>query len=67
MRLSNRDILLVIGIVVAAVITMTALVYRDQAAAAKREIVTPKKTSWNATVHKLIEAIGKHNSVVRSQ
>jgi len=54
MRLTNRDIILVIGIVVALVITLTTLVYRDRFESAKKEIVTPKKTSMN-TAHKLIE------------
>lgn len=67
MRLSNRDILLLVGIVVAVVVTLTAVVYRDQAAAAKREIQNPKKTSWNATVHELINALGKRSSVKYSR
>jgi len=71
MRLSNRDILLVIGIVVAVVVTLTALVYRDQTAAAKKEmqkeIQAPKKTSMSAVAHKLIELIGKHSNVKHIQ
>lgn len=62
MRLSNRDIQLVVGIVVAALITLTALVYREQIMAAKK-VDAPRKTSWNATVHKLIDALGKHSNV----
>jgi hypothetical protein len=67
MRLSNRDLVLVIGIVVAVVITLTALVYKDQVAAAKQELRTPRKTSLNATAHKLLEFIGKHSSVKHFQ
>jgi hypothetical protein len=67
MRLSNRDILLAIGIVVAAIITLTALVYRDQQAAAKKEIQVPKKTSMATIADRLIEIIGKHNSVKHIQ
>lgn len=67
MRLSNKDLVLVIGIVVALVITLTALVYKDQVAAVKNEIVAPKKTSWNSTVHRFIDAIGKHSSVTHSR
>ena len=55
MRLSNRDIVLVIGIVVALVVTLTALVYRDKLETAKRRMPAPKKTSMNATANKLIE------------
>lgn len=63
MRLSNRDIVLLVGIVVALVITLTALVYKDQVKAAKNDILSPKKrTSWNAAVHELIKSLGKHNS-----
>jgi hypothetical protein len=67
MRLSNRDILLVIGIVVALVITLTTLVYRDQLSAVKRELNAPKKTSMTSLAHKLIEFIGKHNNVTHSR
>ncbi len=67
MRLSNKDLVLVIGIVVAALITLTALVYRNEISAAKHELVSPKKTSLNATAHKLLEFIGKHSSVKHSQ
>lgn len=67
MRLSNRDILLVIGIVVAAIITLTALVYRDQQAAAKKEMLVPKKTSMASMAHRLIEIIGKHSNVKHIQ
>ena len=67
MRLSNRDLILVMGIVVAVVITLTALVYKDQVAAAKQGVTAPKKTSWNTTIHNFINAIGKHNSVTHSR
>jgi hypothetical protein len=68
MRLSNRDIVLVVGIVVALVITLTALVYKDQLMAARKEILAPKKkTSWNATVNELIKVIGKHSNVTHSR
>ena len=56
MRLSNRSILLVIGIVVAIVVTLTTLVYKDRAAAEKRDLRNPKKTSlMRTTAHRVIE------------
>ena len=67
MRLSNRDIILLIGVVVAVVISLTAFVYRDQLSAVRHDIVTPGKISWHATAHRLIELIGKHNSVEHSR
>ena len=67
MRLSNKDLVLVIGIVVAVVITLTALVYKDQLWAAKQEILTPKKTSLNITTQKLLDLIGKHSNVKHIQ
>jgi hypothetical protein len=67
MRLSNRDILLMIGIVVAVVITLTTIVYRDQMEAAKKEIAVPKKTSMITVVQKLAQLIGKHNNVTHSR
>ncbi len=47
MKLSNRDILLFLGIVVAVVITFTTLVHREHepAAKVKKEISLPKKTA----------------------
>jgi len=73
MRLSNRDILLLIGIVVAVVITLTTVVYRDRLDTVKKEVVTPKKTSMamiatGATLaHKLIDLIGKRSSARHSR
>ncbi|HZY81392.1 MAG TPA: hypothetical protein VFE50_17840 [Cyclobacteriaceae bacterium] len=56
MRLSNRGILLVIGIVVAIVVTLTTLVYKDRAAAEKRDGRIPRKTSlMKTTAHRLAE------------
>jgi hypothetical protein len=56
MRLSNRSILLVIGIVVAVVVMLTTLVYKDRAAAEKRDLRTPRKTSLlKTTAMKMIE------------
>ena len=62
MRLSNRDILLLIGIVVAIVITLTTVVYRDRAETA-RKAIPAKKTSMAFVVRKVIELIGTHSSV----
>lgn len=55
MRLSNRNILLVLGIVVAVVVTLTTLVYQEKASAEKREVPQQKKTSLNITAHRVIE------------
>jgi hypothetical protein len=63
MRLSNRDLVLLIGIVVAVAITLTALVYKDQVTNAMNEFRGPKKTSWSATAGKLLEFIGKRSNV----
>ena len=63
MRLSNRDLVLLVGIVVAVVITLTALVYKDQVTNAMDEFRSPKRTSWSAAAGKLIEFIGKHSNV----
>lgn len=67
MRLSNRDLVLLLGIVVAVVITLTALVYKDQVTNAMHEFRSPKKTSWNATATKLLELIGKRSNVKHFQ
>jgi hypothetical protein len=68
MRLSNRDILLLIGIVVAVVVTLTTVVYRDRLEAARKEIVTPKKTSMAmVVVRKLADLIGTHSSVTHTR
>ncbi|HEX8059408.1 MAG TPA: hypothetical protein VF473_00665 [Cyclobacteriaceae bacterium] len=67
MRLSNRDILLLIGIVVAVVITLTTVIYRDRLDTVKKEVAAPKKTSMAILVHKLVDLIGKHNNVKHSQ
>ncbi len=67
MRLSNRDIVLLIGVVVAVVITLTTVVYRDRLEAARKEIAPPKKTSMAALAHKLIDFIGTRSSVKHSQ
>jgi hypothetical protein len=57
MRLSNRNILLAIGIVVAVVVTLTTLVYKDRQAAGKSGLPAPKKTSLNTTAQRVIEFI----------
>jgi hypothetical protein len=70
MRLSNRDILLVLGIVVALIISLTAFVYKDKIEMARREFLNPapKKTSMIvAAAHKLISIIDKRSSVEQSQ
>lgn len=73
MRLSNRDILLLIGIVVAVVITLTTVIYRDRLETVKKEVVSPKKTSMallatGATLaHKLIDLVGKHSNAKHTQ
>ncbi|MEJ0029642.1 MAG: hypothetical protein WDO15_04430 [Bacteroidota bacterium] len=68
MRLSNRDIILLIGIVVAIVITLTTVVYRDHMEAARKEIITPKKTSMAmVVVRKLVDFIGTNSSVTHSR
>lgn len=66
MRLSNRDIILVIGIVVAVVVTLTTLVYRERLEQAKKEISIPKKTSMT-TALKFFQFIDKHSSVRHSR
>jgi hypothetical protein len=56
---------LLMGIVVALVITLTALVYKDQMKAARNNVLPPKKrTSWNVTLHELIKSLGTHNSSI---
>lgn len=55
MRLSNRNILLVIGIVVAVVVTLTTLVYQEKVSAEKRDLPPAKKTSLNTTAHRLVQ------------
>jgi hypothetical protein len=59
MRLSNRNILLLIGIAVAVAVTLTTLVYKDKSAAQKEgtpvPASTPKKTSLNSTAKKVVE------------
>jgi hypothetical protein len=67
MRLSNRDLVLLVGIVVAVVITLTAVAYKDQVTNAMNEFRAPKKTSWSATAGKLLELIGKHSNVKHFQ
>jgi hypothetical protein len=56
MRLSNKDILLLLGIVVAVIVTLTTVVYHREASAAQK-IPAPKKTSLNSTAHKLVEFV----------
>jgi len=67
MRLSNRDILLLVGIVVAVVITLTTVIYRDRLDTVKKEVAAPKKTSMAIIAHKLVDFIGKHSSVRHSR
>lgn len=62
MRLSNRNILLVVGIVVAVVVTLTTLVYQERASAQKRGLPPAKKTSLNSTAHKVIEYLTRNVS-----
>ena len=63
MRLSNRDIVLVIGVVVALIITMTTIVYKDDLFTSARHIFVPKKISMT---EQLIDFIGKHSNVKHS-
>ncbi len=67
MRLSNRDLILLLGVVVAVAISLTAFVYRDQIASARHEIISTRKMSLNTAAGKLLEFIGKHNSVKHSR
>lgn len=60
MRLSNRNILLVIGIVVAVVVTLTTLVYQEKVSAEKGGVPAGKKTSLNTTAHRLIEYFSRN-------
>lgn len=67
MRLSNRDLILLLGVVVAVAISLTAFVYRDQIASARHEIISTRKMSLNTAAGKLLEFIGKHNNVKHSR
>jgi hypothetical protein len=64
MRLSNRNILLVIGIVVAVVVTLTTLVYQEKVSAEKRDVPVPieKKTSLDNTAKRVIEFMSRQVS-----
>lgn len=57
MRLSSKNLLLILGVVVAIVVTLTTIVYRDQASTTKREMQAPapKKTSQNSTAHRILK------------
>jgi hypothetical protein len=60
MKLSNKDLLILLGIVVAVIITLTTLVYTEQAAGNKAEVSPPKRTSLNQiTTDLLIKTIDK--------
>lgn len=67
MRLSNRDIILLVGVVVAVVLTVTAFVYRNELASARHEVLSPARTSLVSKAHKLFEIIDKHSSVKHSR
>ena len=67
MRLSNKDIVLIIGIVVAVIITVTTVVYREHLFASAREMLAPRKTSMSSTAQQFIEFIGKHSNVKHSR
>lgn len=56
MKLSAKDLLILLGIVVAVIITLTTLVYSDQTAFKKAELPSAKKTSLQ---HLPIEAFSK--------
>lgn len=47
-RLSDKDLLLALGILVAVIITLTTLVFRDRLPENKTSESTPPKTSLNA-------------------
>lgn len=58
MRLSNRDIVILIGIAVAVVVTLTMLVYRDNQPVAKPiETNLPKKTSLHKAASTVIDRV----------
>jgi hypothetical protein len=59
MRPSNRNILLVIGIVVAVVVTLTTLVFKDRQPTGKQGLPVPKKTSLNTSAQRVIEFIAR--------
>jgi len=65
MKLSNKDLLILLGIAVAVIITLTTWVYTDQTAA-KAELPTTRKTSLNQiTTDMLKKVVGaKTGSVV---
>jgi hypothetical protein len=44
-RVSHKDLLLLLGILVAAIIALTTVVYRDSPSEATRVLPSPKKTS----------------------
>ena len=56
MKLSNRDLLLLAGIVVAVIVTLTTFVYSDEIFAKQREL--PRKTtSFLSAAHKILEFV----------
>jgi hypothetical protein len=64
MKLSSRDIVLLIGIAVAVVVTLTTLVYKDRQKTVHRtETVAPKKTSAGKVAAEVLKhVIGKTNA-----
>lgn len=64
MKLSNKDLLILLGIVVAVIITLTTWVYTDHTAA-KAELPATKKTSLNQITADMLRKVmkAKTNSV----
>ena len=63
MRLSNRDLLLLAGIVVAVIVTLTTLVYSDHIFAKEKDLPR-KSTSLLPSANKLIEFVVRHTHKV---
>lgn len=58
MKLSSRDIVLLIGIAVAVVVTLTTLVYKDrQRTVQHTETVTPAKKSVNKAATEVLKHV----------
>jgi hypothetical protein len=54
MKLSNKDLLILLGIAVAVIITLTTLVFTDQAAVKKAELPATEKTAVSQMAKQLI-------------
>ena len=54
MKLSNKDLLIILGIVVAVVITLTTVVYQDHQSAAKKSSLP---ASNGASIHRVTTKI----------